>query len=174
MGFTMAVMALPTPFRADVPALVWWLVLAPGAGWSLVSAARTRTHRRHHAEHVLGHLAMLYVAVAMAGSTHGIGQLAAVSQAAGLPWFTGTLIVVFTADAVFAGTRVLLPASAGATGPHHLNGQAPLRAPRMPDACHAGLALGMTVMLRPTEEWIIGDAVRWGGCPSGSGCGPRG
>ncbi|WP_084718980.1 DUF5134 domain-containing protein [Streptacidiphilus carbonis] len=147
-GMAMAVMVFPLGVGPAVPEVLWLLVFLPAGLWSLGAALRGSIHRRHHLDHAVGHLAMAYMAVAMAGPMPRAGSMpgmATMRTPAGLPWLTGALLVFFAASAVVSGTRLLgagAPLAAGARAPL----PEPLWAPQLPEACH--IVLGLPRRLR--------------------------
>jgi hypothetical protein len=99
MGGGMALMALPGGMRALPPA-AWVAVFGAGAGWAGLRALRARHAGAHQGYHAVGHLAMVYMALAMArGGMPGMG--------AGVPALTAALALGFAAYGVWAGTRVV-------------------------------------------------------------------
>ncbi|WP_066949281.1 DUF5134 domain-containing protein [Streptomyces lushanensis] len=111
MGFGMAVMAVPAAV-VPPPRWVWTVYAAVFGAAALYTVVRSRlpAHRAHGRHHLLGMLAMAYMAGAMAaapGGTHGA------HTAAGAPLVTGALLVYYTGYVLWAGGR-LLPLPAGA------------------------------------------------------------
>jgi hypothetical protein len=161
MGLGMAVTAagLTTPTGVAVA------VYGSAALASLVLAALATGHRAHHAYHLVGHGAMVYMTVAMAAAPQGPTWAAGVAKAGtagtagsaemagmggmadlagapvrGIPLVTGALLLGCVAVSVTAGLRLIAPAGAG--------GGRPLwRAPALPDACRAVMGLSMALML---------------------------
>lgn len=144
MGVGMAVMAVPLtvldPPRWIAPALA--VVYALAAIRSLMPGRGTG-HRLHHAV-CAG--AMVYMAVAMAGSA-GPHAEHAHHTAAGVPLLTGVLLLYFAGYVLRAGTRlVAVPVHAGLTA--DVPGPVPLRhAPEVAAACRVSMALAMLAML---------------------------
>lgn len=110
MGLGMAVMA--------VPAAVWappgWTRGVYGAvfgGAALAALWSARRGPAHHLHHLVGSLAMVYMAYAM---PHGQGH--AGHTAAGAPLLTGALLAYYAVYVLRTGTR-LVPATATAAGP---------------------------------------------------------
>ena len=144
MGVGMAVMAVPLsvfdprPWVTTVFVVVFGLTtlhaLLPG---------RDTGHRLHH---VICSAAMIYMAVAMAGSgSSGSGHTMRMSE--GSPMLTGLLLLYFAGYVLRAGVRLtLVPAHAGLiTG-----GTRTVRlrhAPEVAVACRVSMALGMFAML---------------------------
>ncbi|SEM27393.1 DUF5134 domain-containing protein [Streptacidiphilus jiangxiensis] len=150
MGLGMAAMAagLATPTGVGVA------VYGSAALVSLVLGARASGHRAHHAYHLVGHAAMVYMTVAMSTGPHGIGAtrdaggmagMAGMSGAPGrgLPLLTGALLLGCVAVSLSAGLR-LVPTAATTTD----DGPRPLwRAAALPDACRVVMGLSMATML---------------------------
>ncbi|MET9480815.1 DUF5134 domain-containing protein [Streptomyces sp. NPDC006638] len=102
MGFGMAAMAVPA-VALSPPRWVWWAYAAVFGAAALGTAVRARGSA-HHAHHLLGMLAMVYMAGAMAqtpGGAHGV------HTAAGAPLVTGGLLLYYTAYVLWAGARLL-------------------------------------------------------------------
>lgn len=119
MGFSMAAMAVPT---------VWtWQTLPPAvtaAAFAVLFAAllarelwlslpRRRRGEEHagacaHLRHVVGALAMLYMALAMLAAAAGTGGgMAHGSGAGGVPVLTGALLVYFAGTVLWNGARLM-------------------------------------------------------------------
>ncbi|MFI5759170.1 DUF5134 domain-containing protein [Streptomyces sp. NPDC051569] len=115
MGFGMAAMAVPAAVLAP-PEWVWLVYAAVFGGaalHALVTARRTAYHS-HHPHHVLGLLAMAYMAGSMAAAPEGTH---AMHTAGGAPLATGVLLVYYAGYVLWAGARLLpLPAMAGPEG----------------------------------------------------------
>lgn len=135
MGFGMALMAVPA--TAAVPPRWAWIAYAAvfgGAALRALWAARTGAHHLHH---LVGALAMVYMAVAMAASPGHHGH-------AGVPSLTGVLLLYFTGYVLWSGVR-LVPATAVATA-----GARPVGwgdRPELSRACRLSMAIGMLAML---------------------------
>jgi hypothetical protein len=170
-GLGMGVMALPQGWGPPVPVGVW-VVLFGGAGlWSLrVGLGPTRAidggspggRDRHHLFHGVAHLAMIYMAVAMAGrmsgmpgtagtgGMNGMAGMAGTADQGGFPLLTGALLLFFGGHAVLSGVRLIaVPRTDGSPvgGP---GGSVPARllgAAELPQACRMVLGLGMFTML---------------------------
>ncbi|MFD7443720.1 DUF5134 domain-containing protein [Streptomyces sp. NPDC059909] len=146
MGFGMAAMALPA---AVVPPPPWaWQVYAAVFGaaalralWALgaLRAARLPSGAAHHLHHLVGSLAMLYMAVAMApdGGAH-----AGHGRAGGVPLLTGALLVYFAVFVLRAGAR-LVPVAAPAGGGTVAWGARP----ELALACRVSMGVAMVAML---------------------------
>ncbi|MBP0460255.1 DUF5134 domain-containing protein [Streptomyces bomunensis] len=143
MGFGMATMA--------VPALVWaparWVWGAYAAVFGLTAlracvavAARGRS-AGHHAHHLVGTLAMVYMSLAMVSFPAGGGGHGAmagmgageVMAPAGMPVVTGVLLLYFAGYVLWAGSRLIPGVGAapagGAVAPGGVRGA--------PDGAHA-------------------------------------
>ncbi|MEV7683986.1 DUF5134 domain-containing protein [Streptomyces sp. NPDC088341] len=112
MGFGMAVMAVPAAVLPP-PRWVWTVYAAVFGGAALYTVLRSRlpAYRAHGTHHLLGILAMVYMAGAMAaapGGAHGT------HTAGGAPLVTGALLIYYAAYVLRTGGRLLpLPAGAG-------------------------------------------------------------
>lgn len=147
MGLGMAAMALPASVVPPPDPLVFAVLFAVAAGWSLTLLCSRTPHQAHH---LVEALAMVYMAFAMAAAPAGAhsGHTAA---AGGVPLLTGVLLVYFAAYALHGGVR-LLPTTAGTPGTpaRHVHGPPPagvLRRPEVATACRMTLALAMFAML---------------------------
>ncbi|QIQ06204.1 DUF5134 domain-containing protein [Streptomyces liangshanensis] len=148
MGFGMAAMAVPTAALSP-PRWVWLGYAAVFGAAALGAAVRARSSP-HHAHHLLGMLAMVYMAGAMAltpGGAHGV------HAAAGVPLVTGGLLLYYTAYVLRAGARLLpLPAAAepgGAVsgGPAGVVGAGRGEWPELTLVCRLSMGLAMLAML---------------------------
>jgi hypothetical protein len=136
MGFGMAAMAVPA--AAVAPPRWAWLVHAVVFGAAALRAlwsARTGVH------HLVGALAMVYMAVVMVAAP-GAGH-----AGAGLPLVTGVLLVYFAGYVLWAGLR-LMPVS-GATGARAGTPGATGWGdrPELARACRLSMGIGMFAML---------------------------
>ncbi|WP_309054733.1 DUF5134 domain-containing protein [Streptomyces sp.] len=112
MGFGMAAMAVPAAVLTP-PSWSWAVYAAVFGAATLRGLAGVR-RGGHHLHHVIGSLAMVYMAVAMAApGAHGghTGHAAA----GGVPLLTGALLLYYAVYVLLAGRR-LVPAGAGAGG----------------------------------------------------------
>ncbi|MFJ4338856.1 DUF5134 domain-containing protein [Streptomyces sp. NPDC088915] len=149
MGFGMAFMALPA---AVLTPPEWsWAVYAAVFGATALHGLLAVRHGGHHLHHLVGSLAMVYMAVAMAvpgGPGAHAGHTA--TGAGGIPVLTGGLLLYYAAYVLRAGAR-LVPVTAPAGGP--ADGSAPTGGagrtggPEMTLACRLSMALGMVAML---------------------------
>ncbi|MEZ0094799.1 DUF5134 domain-containing protein [Streptacidiphilus sp. EB129] len=166
-GLGMAAMALPYGLGRAVPVPLWLALFGAAALWSLASGTRG-AHRGHHLYHGVGHAAMVYMALAMAGRSGGPSGMIGMSgmtgangmtgTAAGVPLLTGALLVFFGGYALVGGLRLAggtggrsswggTAAAAGtARGTGSVVGRL-LGAPELPQACRMTLGLGMFTML---------------------------
>ncbi|MGW2564084.1 DUF5134 domain-containing protein [Streptomyces sp. NPDC001514] len=140
MGFGMAAMALPA---AVVPSPPWsWLVYAAVFGAAALRAlwaARLPSGAVHHLHHLVGSLAMVYMAVAMAP---GAGAHAGHGRAGGVPLLTGALLVYFVVFVLRTGAR-LVPVAAPAGGGTVAWGARP----ELALACRVSMGVAMVAML---------------------------
>jgi hypothetical protein len=158
MGLGMAAMAAGLPAPTGVGVAVY----GSAALASLVLGAIATGHRAHHAYHLVGHGAMVYMTVATAAAPHGgttatsgpgvsgTDGLAGMRGMAGMtgmagrgvPLVTGALLLACVAVSVAAGLRLIAPAVASGGGARPL-----WRAPALPDACRVVMGLSMATML---------------------------
>ncbi|MET8079491.1 DUF5134 domain-containing protein [Streptomyces sp. NPDC005303] len=131
MGFGMAAMAVPAAVFTP-PAWAWPLYTGVfgGAALRALWAARTGTHHLHH---LVGAVAMVYMAVAMAASPgHHSG--------AGVPAVTGALLLYFAGYVLLSGARLIPVTAGGATvgwGDR----------PELSRACRLSMGIAMVAML---------------------------
>ncbi|MFI1798051.1 DUF5134 domain-containing protein [Streptomyces sp. NPDC020379] len=146
MGLGMAVMAVPTagltshPWGAPVFAAVFG---AAGLRSLLVARGRTEQHL-HHLHHAVGAFAMVYMALAMAGSPmsgHTGSAHAEGHVPAGTPLLTGLLLVYF-AVYVVRTVAALVPVVAATSGEAPWPGR-----PNLTNACRLSMGIGMLAML---------------------------
>ncbi|WP_371582554.1 DUF5134 domain-containing protein [Streptomyces sp. NBC_01314] len=139
MGFGMAAMAVPA--AAVAPPRWAWFTYAVVFGAAAARALWSARTSAHHLHHLVGALAMVYMAavmVASPGGGHG---------GAGLPLVTGVLLVYFAGYVLWAGARLMpVPASVGARVPP---GRAPGWGdrPELARACRLSMGIGMFAML---------------------------
>ncbi|ANW21468.1 DUF5134 domain-containing protein [Streptomyces clavuligerus] len=143
MGLGMAAMALPAVMDAAGP--VYAVVFGGAAVHALWSA---RHGPAGHLHHLVGSLAMVYMAVAMTpASASGHAVHTGPPSAAGIPLVTGALLVYYAVYALRAGARlvpsvpVVPAAGSGAWG----DGTEP--GAELTSACRLTMALGMLAML---------------------------
>ncbi|MGW0338033.1 DUF5134 domain-containing protein [Streptomyces sp. NPDC003011] len=134
MGFGMAAMAVPAAAFTP-PSWAWpaYAVVFGGAALHALWAVRASTHHLHH---LVGALAMVYMAAVMAASPaphtgHG---------GAGDPLVTGVLLLYFAGYVLLSGVR-LVPAGAG--------GEAVAWGdrPELARACRLSMGIAMVAML---------------------------
>ncbi|WP_327174131.1 DUF5134 domain-containing protein [Streptomyces sp. NBC_01335] len=154
MGFGMAAMAVPAALLTP-PGWAWaaYTVLFGGAALRSAWAARRGGHHLHH---LVGSLAMVYMAVTMgpsmapgAGGGPHAGHAGA-GTAAGLPLLTGALLVYYALYVLGAAGR-LIPVAAGAgagtgAGTAAVTGGRRAR-PELALACRVTMGLAMLAML---------------------------
>ncbi|MDX3641039.1 DUF5134 domain-containing protein [Streptomyces sp. MB09-02B] len=137
MGFGMAAMAVPA--AAVTPPRWAWLFYALVFGTAAVRALWAARASAHHLHHLVGALAMVYMAAVMAAAPGG-------GHGTGLPLVTGALLGYFAGYVVWAGLRLVpVPATPGA----------PVRAgatgwgdrPELARACRLSMGIGMFAML---------------------------
>ncbi|RPK80721.1 MULTISPECIES: DUF5134 domain-containing protein [Streptomyces] len=157
MGFGMAAMAVPA---AALPPPDWaWAVYAVLFGAAALRALRPALRGGHHRHHLVGSLAMVYMAVAMAPAVTGSGGgghagHGAGGGAGGIPLLTGALLVYYTFYVLGSAGRLLpgtVVAAAGGTGvpgrgPQGFGGGMDGR-PELTTACRLTMGIGMFVML---------------------------
>ncbi|WP_256106479.1 DUF5134 domain-containing protein [Streptomyces sp. ODS05-4] len=150
MGFGMAAMGVPAAVLTPPPWLwaAYAVLFAAAAAPSLASLASPRTGRRTHGHaghHLVGSLAMVYMAAVMAldgaaGAAHGAhGARSAVPG--GLPLLTAGLLAYYAVYVLRTGAR-LAPA-----GPAPGPGGGRAAATEVAPACRLAMALGMVAML---------------------------
>ncbi|QGV81903.1 DUF5134 domain-containing protein [Streptomyces ficellus] len=139
MGFGMAAMALPAAVLA--PTGWTWAVFAAVFGASSLRALwAARRGAGHHLHHLVGSLAMVYMAVAMASG--GGGAHAAHAAPGGVAPVTAVLLVYYAAYVLRAGLR-LVPA--GPVPVPDPGGRA--AGPEVVPACRVSMGLAMLAML---------------------------
>ncbi|HWM37091.1 MAG TPA: DUF5134 domain-containing protein [Streptomyces sp.] len=195
MGLGMAAMALSgSVSTAAVPPLVFIVLFGAVGAWELLLLRETRQQGRgpgsewgpgpgpgpgrrarqgaaHRLHHLVGALAMVYMALAMQGAHGGApaGHVHAGTTAAGLPLLTGALLAYFAvyvlrtglrlapvrADAAGAGGRGVGGTGGGLSGTgtdagaavRHCGGCAARDLPGLATACRLAMATGMLAML---------------------------
>ncbi|MFH9298613.1 DUF5134 domain-containing protein [Streptomyces sp. NPDC017520] len=156
MGFGMAAMAVPAAVLSPPD---WaWAVYAVLFGAAALRALRPALRGGHHLHHLVGSLAMVYMAVAMApavtGSGGGHAGHGAGAGAGGIPLLTGALLVYY-ALYVLASAGRLLPGTAmvpaGGTAPSPRSpggfGGASDGLSELTTACRLTMGIGMFAML---------------------------
>ncbi|MFV0131107.1 DUF5134 domain-containing protein [Streptomyces sp. HMX112] len=139
MGLGMAVMAVPA---AVVAPPGWsWAVYAAVFGAASARALWPARRGGHHLHHLVGSLAMVYMAVAMAGG--GTGAHAGHGPGGGIPLLTGALLAYYAVYLLRAGTG-LVPVAVPAGG---APGGVPDGPPGAARACRLSMATAMLAML---------------------------
>lgn len=153
MGLSMAVMALSGSAPVAVPPLAFAVPFGALAAWELTLLRRERRAAGHRLHHLVGALAMVYMAVAMqaahGGAAAGHGHA---GPAAGVPVLTGVLLAYFAAYVLGSGLRLLpVPAEATAAlagGGGAAGGACAVRdMPAVITACRLAMGTGMLAML---------------------------
>ncbi|MEV6792908.1 DUF5134 domain-containing protein [Streptomyces sp. NPDC051320] len=151
MGFGMAVMALPA---AVVTLPAWgWTVLAVVFGCGALRALWSARTAAHHLHHLVGTLAMVYMAVPMASGGMRTGHME--QAAGGVPLITGVLLAYYAGYVLRTGATLIpvpTPVAAGGTaGP--TGGAAGAAAPgwgarpELTLACRLSMGIAMFAML---------------------------
>ncbi|WP_328680689.1 DUF5134 domain-containing protein [Streptomyces sp. NBC_00322] len=136
MGLGMAAMAVPAAVFA-LPRWVW-VMYATVFGAAALRALLPSRRGTHHLHHLVGSLAMVYMAVAMPSGAAHAGH-----PAAGIPLLTGGLLAYYTMYVLRSGVRLvpLAPPAGGAAAIPW--GDRPELAP----ACRLAMGLAMLAML---------------------------
>ncbi|MFK0220281.1 DUF5134 domain-containing protein [Streptomyces vinaceus] len=129
MGFGMAVMAVPSGIGPWGPGIL--LGVFSGAVLHALWLLRGGVH---HAHHLVGSLAMAYMALTMAGG-HGHGG--------GPPLVTGALLLYFTGYVLLGGARLVTAGGAGQPA----GGGPPVMPAELTRACRLAMGMGMLAML---------------------------
>jgi hypothetical protein len=139
MGFGMAAMAVPAAVFAPPPwAWAGYAVVFGAAALRALWAARTGTHHLHH---LVGALAMVYMALVMAAAPGG-GH--AHGGDGGVPLLTGGLLLYFAGYVLLTGARLIpVPAMAGTSGAPAGWGDRP----ELARACRLSMGIAMVAML---------------------------
>ncbi|MFC8920584.1 DUF5134 domain-containing protein [Streptomyces sp. NPDC047821] len=133
MGLGMAVMAVPA--AAGSPPRWVWTAYAVVFGAASVRALWSARSGGHHLHHLVGSLAMVYMAVAMtAGGSHG-------AHGAGLPVLTGLLFAYYAVYVLRAGLGLVPAGAAGTVDGGRRTG------PEVALACRVSMGLAMLAML---------------------------
>ncbi|MBB4160604.1 MULTISPECIES: DUF5134 domain-containing protein [Streptomyces] len=145
MGFGMAFMALPAAVLTP-PGWSWMVYAAVFGATALHGLAAVR-HGGHHVHHLMGSLAMVYMAVAMAApGSAGAHAGHTAAGAGGIPVLTGGLLLYYAVYVLRAGAG-LVPVTAGGPGNGPAGGADRTGGPEMTLACRLSMALGMVAML---------------------------
>ncbi|MFD6280089.1 DUF5134 domain-containing protein [Streptomyces sp. NPDC060209] len=156
MGFGMAAMAVPAALLA-LPEWMW-AVYAVVFGAASLHAVVYARGGGHHLHHLVGSLAMVYMAVAMAPGAahtgtgghlgHGAGTA---GSAGGIPALTGVLLVYYALYVLrSAGRLIPAPAPAGIAaggGRGGMTGPAWDAPPELALACRLTMGIAMFAML---------------------------
>ncbi|WUW00503.1 DUF5134 domain-containing protein [Streptomyces sp. NBC_01471] len=162
MGFGMAAMALPAAV-ATPPQWGWTVLAAVFAAGGLRALWQLRTSA-HHLHHLVGSLAMVYMALTMAagtapgGASGGTNMEHAAHSAGGVPLLTGALLAYYAVYVLRAGaTLVPSPATPGPVTGGAAAGGAALGAsggaigrgagPELALACRLAMGMAMFAML---------------------------
>ncbi|MFF5973202.1 DUF5134 domain-containing protein [Streptomyces sp. NPDC012769] len=156
MGFGMAAMALPAAVLSP-PEWTWVVYAAVFGAAALHGLMGAVRGGRHHLHHLVGSLAMVYMAVVMAapqGGAHGAhgGGHGAAAAASGIPVLTGALLAYYGVYVLRSGAR-LVPvtgqtAAVTGVGGGTAGGAATGRAgPELTLVCRLSMALAMLAML---------------------------
>ncbi|MEV6398195.1 DUF5134 domain-containing protein [Streptomyces sp. NPDC051907] len=146
MGFGMAAMAVPAAVLA--PPRWSWAVYAVVFGAAALRALWPALRSAHHLHHLVGSLAMVYMALAMATGGGHAGH-----ASAGRPLLTGALLVYYTAYVLRSGVRLIpvpspspvpsASSAAGAATPALVGGSRP----ELTLACRLSMGIAMLAML---------------------------
>ncbi|MFJ8192617.1 DUF5134 domain-containing protein [Streptomyces sp. NPDC096094] len=135
MGFGMAAMAVPAAVFTP-PGWAWpgYAAVFGAAGLRALWAARSGSHHLHH---LVGAAAMVYMAVAMAGSpAHAHGT-------SGIPVLTGALLLYFTGYVLLTGVRLMPVVGVAGGGAAAGWGDRP----ELARACRLSMGIAMLAML---------------------------
>ncbi|MFD4545159.1 DUF5134 domain-containing protein [Streptomyces sp. NPDC058466] len=139
MGFGMAAMAVPA--AVATPPRWTWLAYAAVFGASAVRTLWASRTGPHHLHHLMGAVAMVYMATTMAaapGHHHHGG--------AGVPLLSGVLLLYFSGYVLRSGVR-LLPLTASATAPASPETLNWGDRPELSQACRLSMGIAMLAML---------------------------
>ncbi|WP_159765833.1 DUF5134 domain-containing protein [Streptomyces sp. HM190] len=136
MGFGMAAMAVPA--AVAVPPRWAWVAYVVVFGAAALRALWTARTSAHHLHHLVGAVAMVYMAVVMAASpgSHGGGS----------PVLTGTLLLYFAGYVLWAGVRLMPVAGPGSVNVAR-GGTGWGDRPEVARACRLSMGIGMFAML---------------------------
>ncbi|MCX5383859.1 DUF5134 domain-containing protein [Streptomyces sp. NBC_00083] len=148
MGFGMAAMAVPAALAPPGPWMSAGCAVVFGGG--ALRALWLARGGAHHLHHVVGSLAMVYMALAMApgGGLSQEGHAGhAGHTAGGVPLLTGALLLYFAGYVLSAGVR-LLPSAGGGTASAAGAPPVPWGArPELALACRLSMGIAMLAML---------------------------
>ncbi|MFE7134868.1 DUF5134 domain-containing protein [Streptomyces sp. NPDC057638] len=146
MAFAMAAMAVPA--SALAPPRWSWLVYAVVFGATALTAllplGQDPGHRLHH---LVGSLAMVYMAVAMSGPAPGGHAGHAVSAPAGVPAVTAALLLYYGVYILRSGVRLLPVSPPGRTVAADRPYLSDLPVPAPADGGHGGMATACQVAM---------------------------
>ncbi|MER5553680.1 DUF5134 domain-containing protein [Streptomyces sp. NPDC002793] len=142
MGFGMAAMAMPAALFT-LPERTWAVYAAVFGAASLHAVVCAR-RGGHHLHHLVGSLAMVYMAVAMAPGGGHPGHGAGAAGSGGIPVITGALLIYY-ALYVLGSAGQLIPAPAPAGG--GLTAPAWGARPELALACRLTMGIAMFAML---------------------------
>ena len=134
MGFGMAAMAVPAALFT-LPEWTWVAYAVVFGAAALHAVVRARRGGRH-LHHVVGSLAMVYMAAVMASGTHS-----------GVPVLTGVLLGYFTAYVLWTGARLVPVAVAGTAGGGGVPPPGWGDRLELARACRLSMGIGMLAML---------------------------
>lgn len=138
MGFGMAAMAVPATVLA-VPEWTW-TVYAAVFGAAALHALWPARRGTRHLHHLVGSLAMVYMAVVMAPGGGHTGH-----ASAGVPVLTGALLAYYTVYVLRSGLRLMpVPAPAGGAATATVAWGAQ---PELALACRLAMSIAMLAML---------------------------
>lgn len=146
MGFGMAAMAVPATVLTP-PRWVWvgYAVVFGGAALHTLVGARGTGHRMHH---LLGMLAMVYMAGAMAVAPAGTHSTHTAGAGNGTPLITGVLLIYYAGYVLWTGARLLpLPAAAGPEGGGGTAVAGRADRPELALVCRLSMGIAMLAML---------------------------
>lgn len=149
MGFGMAAMGVPTAVLAPPP---WgWVVYAAVFGTAALRALWPALRSGHHLHHLVGSLAMVYMAV-VAMAPGGAGHTG--HSAAGVPLLTGALLAYYTVYVLRSGVRLVPVASPAGHAATTATAATAVTAtvgwgarPELAPACRLSLGIAMLAML---------------------------
>ncbi|MFE9408682.1 DUF5134 domain-containing protein [Streptomyces sp. NPDC006704] len=142
MGFGMAAMAVPAAFTPPGP----WMPVACAVVFGCAALRGLWLVRggAHHLHHVVGSLAMVYMALVMAPGGSHQGHTGHV--AGGVPLLTGVLLLYFAGYVLSAGAR-LLPSAGGGAGEAVAPPVCWGARPELALACRLSMGIAMLAML---------------------------
>ncbi|MFD0144890.1 MULTISPECIES: DUF5134 domain-containing protein [unclassified Streptomyces] len=154
MGFGMAAMALPA--AVVTPPSWWWSVYAAVFGAAALHALVSVRRGGHHLHHLVGSLAMVYMAWPVQGAAHGAHGSGGGGGSA--PLVTAVLLLYYVAYVLRSGARLVpvtvstgAPAVASVTASTALSAGGPAPAwvvrPEFTLVCRLSMALAMLAML---------------------------